>query len=237
MRHRPSRLKPHLNEQWVIPPEQDARFVAKMEDVLAVYRRPYDPDRPVVCMDEMSRQLLRHVYTPTAAKPGTPRRHDHHYKRNGTVNLFTFFEPLAARRVVLTRERRTKIDWAECVRKVLDTQYPNAETVVLVMDTLNTHGLSSLYEAFAPAEARRLARRLEIHYTPEHGSWLNMAEIEQSVMARQALSRRIPTREAIEQRTTAWQERRNAAEATVDWQFTTDEARIKLKRLYPMIET
>jgi len=213
-----------------------------MEDVLAVYRRPYDPDRPVVCMDEMSRQLLRHVYAPTEARPGTPRRHDYHYKRNGTVNLFTFFEPLAARRVVLTRERRTKIDWAKCVREVLDKHYPDVETVVLVMDNLNTHGLSSLYEAFTPAEARRLgdplgSERLEIHYTPEHGSWLNMAEIEQSVMARQALSRRIPDREAMERRTRAWQERRNAAEATVDWQFTTDEARIKLKRLYLIIET
>jgi len=215
-----------------------------MEDVLEVYRRPYDRSRPVVCMDEMSRQLLRHVYAPTEARPGTPRRHDYHYsrhdyhyKRNGTVNLFTFFEPLAARRVVFTRERCAEIDWAKCVREVLDTHYPNVETVVLVMDNLNTHGLSSLYEAFAPAEARRLARRLEIHYTPEHGSWLNMAEIEQSVMARQALSRRIPDREAMERRMAAWQDRRNAAEGTVDWQFTTDEARIKLKRLYPIIET
>jgi hypothetical protein len=164
-----------------------------MEDVLEVYRRPYDPDRPVICMDEMSRQPLGHVREPTKAEPGTPRCHDHHYERNGTVNLFTFFEPLAAHRVVLTRDRRTMVDWAECVRTVLDEHYPDAETVVLVMDNLNTHGLSSLYEAFEPAEARRLAERLEIHYTPEHGSWLNMAEIEQSVLARQALSRRIPT--------------------------------------------
>ena len=206
-----------------------------MEDVLSVYQRPYDPDQPVVCMDEMSRQLLKHVRNPIEAKSGTPRRHDHHYERNGTVNLFTFFEPLAARRVVLTRERRTMVDWAECVREVLDTCYSGAEKVVLVMDNLNTHGLSSLYEAFAPAEARRLAERLEIHYTPEHGSWLNVAEIEQSVLARQALSRRIPDRETMQRRTTAWQEERNAEEATVDWQFTTEEARIKLKRLYPKI--
>ena len=201
-----------------------------MEDVLAVYCRPYDRSRPAqellrICMDEMSRQLLRHVYTPTEARPGTTRRHDYHYKRNGTVNLFTFLEPLAVRRVVLARELCAGIDWAKCVREVLDKHYPNVETVVLVMDNLNTHGLSSLYEA------RRLARRLEIHYTPEHGSWLNVAEIEQSVMARQALSRRIPDREAMERRTRAWQERRNAAEATVDWQFSTDEAQIKLKRL------
>ena len=207
-----------------------------MEDVLSVYQRPYDPDRPVVCMDEMFRQLLKHVRDPIEAKSGTPRRHDHNYERNGTVNLFTFFEPLAARRVVLTRERRTMVDWAECVREVLDTCYSGAKKVVLVMDNLNTHGLSSLYEAFAPAEARRLAERLEIHYTPEHGSWLNVAEVEQSVLARQALSRRIPDRETMQRRTTAWQEERNAEEATVDWQFTTEEARIKLKRLYPKID-
>lgn len=207
-----------------------------MEDVLSVYQRPYDPDRPVVCMDEMSRQLLKQVRSPIGVKPGRPRRYDHHYERNGTVSLFTFFEPLAAHRVVLTRERRTKVDWAECVREVLDTCYSDVETVVLVMDNLNTHGLSSLYEAFAPAEARRLAERLEIHYTPEHGSWLNVAEIEQSVLARQALSRRISDREAMERKMIAWQKKRNSAEATVDWQFTTEEARIKLKRLYPKID-
>ena len=207
-----------------------------MEDVLSVYRRPYDPDRPVVCTGEMSRQLLDHTRDPIETEPGKPRRHDHHYERNGTVNLFTFFEPLAAHRVVLTRDRRTKIDWAECVRKVLDEHYPDAETVVLVMDNLNTHGLSSLYETFEPAEARRLAERLEIHYTPEHGSWLNMAEIEQSVLASQALSRRIPNREEMERRTTAWQEDRNASEATVDWRFRTENARVKLKRLYPKID-
>ena len=152
------------------------------------------------------------------------------------MNLFTFFEPLANHRVVLTQDRRTKIDRAECVRGVLDTCYSDAEKVVLVMDNLNTHGLSSLYEAFGPVEARRLAERLEIHYTPEHGSWLNMAEIEQSVMARQALSRRIPNREAIKQRTNAWQQERNAADATIDWRFTCEDARGKLKRLYPKID-
>lgn len=207
-----------------------------MEDVLAVYRRPYDPKRPMVCMDEMSRQLLRHVREPITVRPGAPYRFDHHYERNGTINLFTFFEPLAARRVVMTRERRTKIDWAECVRTLLDRHYPEAETVVLVMDNLNTHAISSLYEAFPAEEARRLAERLEIHYTPEHGSWLNMAESEQSVMARQALGRRIPDVETMEQVTTAWYRERNAAEASVDWQFTTEDARHKLKRLYPKID-
>lgn len=207
-----------------------------MEDVLAVYRRPYDPLRPMVCMDEMSRQLLRHVREPIQARPGAPYRYDHHYERNGTVNLFTFFEPLAAQRVVMTRERRTKLDWAECVRMLLERHYAEAETVVLVMDNLNTHAISSLYEAFPAEEARRLAERLEIHYTPEHGSWLNMAESEQSVMARQALGRRIPDVETIEQVTTTWYQERNAAEASVDWQFTTEDARHKLRRLYPNID-
>ena len=225
-----------MKRQWVIPPEQSARFVAKMEDVLSVYRRPYDPNRPVVCMDEMSRQLLRHVRDPIETSPGTPYRYDHHYERNGTAQLFTFFEPLASWRAVMVRGRRTKVDWAECVRRLLDTCYPDAETVVLVMDNLNTHDLSSLYEAFEPQKARRLAERLEIHYTPEHGSWLNMAEIEQSVLARQALGRRVPDRAAMEQVTTAWAEGRNEADATVDWRFTTEDARIKLKRLYPKIE-
>lgn len=220
----------------MIPPEQDARFVAKMEDVLVLYRRPYDPRRPVVCMDEMPRQLLKEVREPMQTRPGKPYRYDHHYERAGTVNLFTFFEPLSAWRTVMTRERRTKIDWAECVRELLNEHYPDVEKVVLVMDNLNTHCLSSFYEAFAAAEARRLAERLEIHYTPEHGSWLNMAEPEQSVMARQCLGRRLPDKAAMERATTAWYEKRNELDATVDWQFTADDARIKLKQLYPNIE-
>jgi hypothetical protein len=220
----------------VIPPEASARFVAKMEDVLAVYTRPYDPARPVVCMDEMARQLLRHVHPPMTMQPSAPYRYDHHYARNGTVNLFTFFEPLASWRRVITRTQRTRLDWAACIKRLLDEHYRDAEKVVLVMDNLNTHDLSSLYAAFAPAEARRLAERLEIHYTPEHGSWLNMAEIEQSVMARQCLSRRIADPLMMKTETTAWYERRNAAEATVDWQFTTEDARVKLRRLYPKID-
>lgn len=207
-----------------------------MEDVLSARRRPYDEAYPVVCMDEMSRQLLKQVREPVAMESGAPYRYDHHYERNGTAQLFTFFEPLASWRTVMTRDRRTKTDWAECVRRLLDEHYPDAEKVVLVMDNLNTHHVSSLYEAFAPAEARRLAERLEIHYTPEHGSWLNMAEIEQSVLARQALSRRVPDRAAMETVTTAWADRRNEVDATVDWRFTTEEARIKLKRLYPKID-
>lgn len=206
-----------------------------MEDVLSVYKRAYDPKRPVVCMDEMPRQLIREVRQPLPMETGMPRRHDYHYQRNGVVNLFMFFEPLVGWRTVMIRERRTKIDWAICMRRLLDKHYLDAETVVLVMDNLNTHNLSSFYEAFAPSEARQLAERLEVHYTPEHGSWLNMAEIENSAMARQCLSRRIPTTEVMSTETTAWQEERNEAGALADWQFEAEDARIKLKRLYPNI--
>lgn len=220
----------------MIPPEQNSRFVAKMEDVLSVFWRPYDPDRPVVCTGEMSRQLLQQVRPPIEMRRGAPYREDHHYRRNGTASLFTFFEPLSSWRTLTARRRRTKIDWAECIRSLLVEHYPMAETVVLVTGNLNIHCLSSLYEAFGPAEARGLAARLEIHYTPEHGSWLNIAEIEQSVLARQALGRRIPTLAAMQRAVTAWTERRNRKGASVDWQFTTTDARIKLKRLYPKID-
>ena len=220
----------------MIPPEQDARFVAKMEDVLSVYKRPYDPKRPVVCMDEMPRQLIEDVRQPLPARPGKPERRDYHYKRNGVVNLFMFFEPLAGWRTVMVRDQRTKTDWAACMKQLLDRHYPDVEQVVLVMDNLNTHCVSSFYEAFAPAEARRLTQRLEIHYTPEHGSWLNMAEIENSAMARQCLSRRIPEKAIMDEETSAWSDRRNEAGAAADWRFQTEDARIKLRRLYPNIE-
>lgn len=217
------------------PPEQSARFVAKMEDVLSVYKRPYDPDRPVVCMDEMPRQLLKEVREPIPPEPGREARYDHHYQRNGVVNLFTFFEPLSSWRTVLTRRRRTSVDWARCIDRMLTEHYPDAEKVILVMDNLNTHKPKSLYETFNPRKARRLANRLEIHYTPEHGSWLNMAEIEQSVLSSQCLSTRIPTIEKMRQETSAWAEQRNEKESTVDWRFRTEEARLKLKHLYPKI--
>jgi hypothetical protein len=207
-----------------------------MEDVLSVYRRPYDPKRPVVCMDEMPRQLIEEVRQPLPARPGKPERHDYHYKRNGVVNLFMFFEPLAGWRTVMVREQRTKTDWAACMKQLLDQHYPEAEQVTVVMDNLNTHQLSSFYEAFAPEEAYRLAQRLDIHYTPEHGSWLNMAEIENSVLARQCLSRRIPETTIMDEETSAWADRRNEAGAAADWRFQTDDARIKLKRLYPKID-
>lgn len=225
----------------MIPPEQSANFVAKMEDVLSVYKRPYDPERPVVCMDEMPRQLIKgqlikEVRKPLPMESGKPKRHDYHYKRNGVVNLFMFFEPLAGWRTVMIRERRTKMDWAYCMKRLLEQHYPDVDRVVLVMDNLNTHGLSSFYEAFPPEEARPLAQQLEIHYTPEHGSWLNMAEIENSAMARQCLSRRIPEKKAMKEEALAWSKRRNENGTVANWHFRTEDARIKLRRLYPHID-
>ena len=207
-----------------------------MEDVLSVYKRPYDPETPVVCMDEMPRQLIKEVRKPLPMEPGKPKRHDYHYKRNGGVNLFMFFEPLAGWRTVMIRERRTKMDWAHCMKRLLEQHYPDVDRVVLVMDNLNTHGLSSFYEAFPPEEARPLAQQLEIHYTPEHGSWLNMAEIENSAMARQCLSRRIPEKEVMEEEASAWSKRRNEDGTVANWRFRTEDARIKLRRLYPHID-
>ena len=207
-----------------------------MEDVLDVYKRPYDPKRPNVCLDETSKQLIGETRTPVPAGPGQPARYDYEYKRNGVANLFMMFEPLAGKRHVKVTERRTKVDWAYCVREMGDQIYPDAEQIVLVMDNLNTHNKSSLYEAFEPAEAKRIADKLEIHYTPKHGSWLDMAEIELGILARQCLSRRIDNREQLKDEIAAWQLIRNTAEAKVNWRFTTEDARIKLKRLYPSIE-
>lgn len=210
--------------------------MCKMEDVLGVYKRKYNPNRPVVCMDEMPRQLLNEVREPLPTRPGREARYDYHYERNGVVNLFMFFEPLGGWREVIVRDQRTKMDWAACVRQLLEEHYPEAEQVVLVMDNLNTHKLSSLYEAFEPTEARRLAERLDIHYTPEHGSWLNMAEIENSILAKQCLSRRIPEKQIMIEETSAWSRSRNEAGASVNWRFRTEDARIKLKRLYPKFD-
>ena len=207
-----------------------------MEDVLDVYKRPYAPKRPNVCLDETSKQLIGETGTPVPTSPGQPARYDYEYKRNGVANLFMIFEPLAGKRHVKVTERRTKIDWAYCVREMVDQIYPDAEQIVLVMDNLNTHNKSSLYEAFEPAEAKRIADKLEIHYTPKHGSWLDMAEIELGILARQCLSRRIDNMEKLKDEVAAWQVIRNTAEAKVNWRFTTKDARIKLKKLYPSIE-
>ena len=221
---------------WCIPPKENAEFVWKMEDVLEVYRRPYDPKRPQVCLDETSKQLIGETRTPIPAASGRESRYDHEYKRNGVANLFMIFEPLAGRRRVKVTERRTKKDWAECVREMVDEMYPEAKRIVLVMDNLNTHTPASLYAAFPPNEAKRIADRLEIHYTPKHGSWLDMAEIELGILGRQCLARRIDNTNELTREVAAWETKRNAANAKANWRFTMDDARIRLRRLYPSIE-
>ena len=207
-----------------------------MEDTLEVYHRQQDPKRPVVCLDEGSKQLTKETRLPLPPRPGAVAKYDYEYERNGTSNLFLLFAPLQAWRHVKVTERRTMVDFAHCLRDLVDIHFPQADTIVLVMDNLNTHKLASLYEAFPAAEARRLAAKLEIHYTPKHGSWLNMAEIELSVLHRQCLKARIPDKHTLMQQVTAWQTRRNASASTVNWRFTTADARIKLERLYPSIE-
>jgi transposase len=207
-----------------------------MEDVLEVYTRPYDPLRPVVCMDETSKQLLRDSRQPLPMEPGKAEREDYAYERGGVANVFMFMEPLAGRRWIDITERRTKVDWSRQIKELADIRYPQAEKIVLVMDNLNTHTPASLYEAFCPEEARRIAEKLEIHYTPKHGSWLNMAEIELSVLSRQCLKRRVPNFETLQSEAHAWQQRRDGAGITINWRFTTDDARIKLKRLYPSFQ-
>ena len=205
----------------------------RMEDVLEVSTRPYDPRRPQVCLDETSRQLLGEVTAPRPVASGRPAREDYEYVREGVCNLFLVCEPLAGWRQVMVSQRRTRIDWAHCIKDLVDVHYPDAEQIVLVQDNLNTHTPASLYEAFAPAEAKRLADRLELHYTPRHGSWLNMAEIELAVLAGQCLDRRLADQATLEREVLAWQAARNRAGRGVNWRFTTEDARIKLKRLYP----
>ena len=206
-----------------------------MEDILDIYERPYDRDCPVICMDEKPYQLLGEVREPIPLKEGAPMRVDNEYKRNGTCSVFLFTEPLGGWRHVHARERRTRVDWAHEIQELLTVHYPDAPKVCLVMDNLNTHALSSLYEAFAPKEARALAKRLEIHFTPKHGSWLNVAETELSILSRRCLDRRIDCMDVLNSEVSAWSLDRNAAHKTVDWHFTADDARIKLKRLYPLL--
>jgi hypothetical protein len=207
-----------------------------MEDVLDVYKRPYDPKRRQVCLDERPKQLIGETMVPVSMSPGKPRRYDYEYRRNGVANVFMMFEPLAGKRHLKVTKRRTKKDWAYCIRQLVDEVYPDVDRIVLVMDNLNTHKKASLYEAFEPVEAKRIADKLEIHYTPKHGSWLNMAEIEISVMSRQCLAERMGSIERLESEALAWAEKRNSKQAKVDWRFTTDDARIKLKKLYPSID-
>lgn len=219
----------------MIPPENNAEFVAHMEDVLTIDHRAYDASCPVICMDEQPVQLVKETRIPLPAKPGQPQSVDYEYERNGTANIFLFTEPLAGWRKAVVSERRTAIDWAIEIQRLLDQDYADSPKVILVCDQLNTHKLASLYQAFVPTTARRLAERLEIHHTPKHGSWLNIAENELSALTRQCLDRRIPDRETLECETTAWYSERNQLQKSVDWQFTTADARIRLKRLYPQI--
>jgi transposase len=204
-----------------------------MEDVLEVYHMPYDPCYPVVCMDESCKQLVGEVRDPISCKPGYPKRIDDEYVRKGVVEIFMEVEPLAGKRHVAVTEHRTRKDWAHQIKQMLDDRYPDAIRVRLVMDNLNTHNIASLYETFKPQEARRLAERLDIHYTPKHGSWLNMAEIEFSALKGQCLNRRIPDIVTMQNEVAAWEKNRNNCIRKIDWQFTAADARIKLKRLYP----
>ena len=207
-----------------------------MEDVLCVYQRPYDPKRPQICLDEGSKQLLADTRSRLPMKPKAAERYDYEYERHGTANLFLATEPLTGKRTVTVTERRTKKDWAHFVRDLIQVQYPQVERIVLVMDQLNTHTPASFYEAFPAEEARQLSEKLEIHYTPKHGRWLNMAEIELSVLARQCLGERIASREELQQRVLAWHNQRNQAVSKINWRFSTADARIKLKRLYPTFD-
>jgi len=206
-----------------------------MEDVLEVYTRPEDAQYPLVCMDETNKQLLADVREPLPAQAGQPQRVDYEYKREGVADLFMFFEPLLGKRFVKVTDQRTRKDWAQAMKELADFLYPLAKKIVVVMDNLNTHSPASFYETFEPQEARRLIERFEFHYTPKHGSWLNMAEIELGVLIRQCLSRRIPDKSTLEKEVHAWQKDRNAKVVKVDWRFTTPDARIKLKHLYPVI--
>jgi hypothetical protein len=220
----------------VIPPRANAEFVACLEDVLEVYTRPDDEKHPLVCLDETTKQRVGETQAPMPLAPGRAERYDYEYVRPGVANLFLLFEPLQGERHVKVTDPRTRADWAGLRRELVDVHYPQAETLTVVLDNLNTHSLASLYETFEPQEARRIARKLALPHTPKHGSGLNRAEIELSVLSRQCLDRRIADKEGLQCEVAAWEQQRNRAGTTVDWRFTTDDARIKLKRLYPSIQ-
>lgn len=228
-------MKPWKEQRWVIPPEHNGEFVAQMERVLDVYKRPYDPQRPVVCMDESPRQLIRETRVPVPASRRNAARHDYEYERCGVANVFMAVEPLAGQRMVRITEHKTKPDWAAFLEEIAG-RYREAQKITLVMDNLNTHGPGSLYETFPPAMAKALWDRFEFVYTPKHGSWLNMAEIELNVFIKQCLNRRIDCRLEMEREALAWETDRNNAHAKITWRFTCENARIKLKRLYPTLE-
>ena len=220
-----------MKKQWCIP-EVNAEYVAAMEDVLDLYAEPYNPPRPKVNFDETNKQLIQETRQPLPAEPGQPERYDYEYERNGTRNLFFFTEPQAGWRHINVTDQRTMLDFAQQMKWLVDERYPEAEKIRVVLDNLNTHKPASLYEAFAPAQARRIRTRLEFHYTPKHGSWLNMAEIELSVLQRQCLVRRIANEETLKYEIAAWEKQRNEEKATIDWRFSVTDAREKLKRLY-----
>ena len=228
-------MKPWRHKMWCIPPEADAEFVCAMENVLAVYTRPYDRKRPVVCFDEKSKQLVGEICKPIPAAAGEVERHDYEYVRNGTANLFMMVEPLRGWRHVSVTTRRTKLDFAKQMKELVDAHYPQAKKITLVMDNLNTHRMSCLYEAFTPAEARRIIEKIEVVYTPKHGSWLNMAECELSVLEKQCLGERISDEPTLRERVSIWNADRNNRSKKIDWQFQTANARIKLRRLYPQV--
>ena len=220
---------------WCLPDAPSGDFVCAMEDVLDVYTRPYDPKNPTVCMDEASKQLVGEVREPLPVVPGHPARFDSHYVRNGVANLFMMIEPLTGRCQVKVTEHRTKRDWAVVMKDLVDQHYPEADGITLVMDNLSTHKKSALYEVFPPQEAKRIADKIDIHFTPKHGSWLNMAEIGLSVLSRQCLDRRISTIQQLGKEVKAWLTDRNQNPTSINWRFTTKDARIKLKRLYPAL--
>jgi hypothetical protein len=229
-------LKPWQEEEWCIPPEQSGEFVCHMEDILEVYTQPEDPKHPLVCMDELSKQLVSETRAPLPGQPGQPRRYDYEYRREGVCNIFLTFAPLLGQRWVIVTAQRTYQDWAYLMRDLVDQRFPEAESIRVVLDNLNTHVGGALYETFEPAEAKRILDKLEFHYTPKHGSWLNMAEIELRVLNGQCLKRRIANAGMVKRESAAWETERNAEQATVNWRFTTADARIKLKRLYPVAQ-
>lgn len=227
-------LKPWQEEEWCIPPEKSGEFVCRMEDILDVYTEREDPRYPVVCIDELTKQLVGETRVPLPLEPGQPRRYDYEYERKGTCNIYMVFTPFSGRRWVKVTTHRGYQDWAYLLRELVDIHFPDAVCIRLVVDNLNVHVGGALYETFEPAEAKRILAKLDVHYTPKHGSWLNMAEIELRVLSGQCLDRRIADIEVVKREVRAWLKERNASHATVDWRFTTDDARIKLKRLYPI---
>ncbi len=230
-------MQPWRKQCWCIPERESTRFVAKMEDVLDLYAADHSAEEPLICMDEASKQLLRDDRDPLPPAPGRPAREDYHYERRGTQALFCFFDPIRGWRRVSCQDSRTAVDWAEQVRILLEEDYPRAKKVKLVCDNLNTHTVAALYEAFPAEQARSLAKRLELHYTPVHGSWLNVAEIELSVLARQCLDRRIGGAAELRREVAAWEADRNADKSRVVWRFTTADARVVLRHLYPQFKT